>query len=377
MIKNYLKESNPDKIINSPNNSDDVKHQLTIFKEKIVDKNIAERFIGWFQQQLQKAEKNNEDLSDITKNAVVAINIVAKSLPPKDIKKINPFDLKNIEQIYPIINKLNPDFNRAESVSNNDDLEKVFENDEALVINVKTFNGSYFLSQGNDNWCTSQSRYSFDDYIKNGPIFRIYIKKPVSEKYKKCSIAHDGAHTIFSNHDNREFDPTNNNLLSYDTYDEIMSIYDEKFDEGNYEERENQRQQEAIEQAIDDSERELEELIEEFSDEKKLVQINDKFGPRYVYDIIIDALGSLAHTSDDWYVEFEHDGYGGYDAIYDNYAENPKAIRIIKNKLYELGCLHEEHIDWVLNNRVYPEDPNQMDLFKSESLKKYLSNIFN
>src|SRR5574343_1765449 len=190
MLKDFLNEADIQKVINSPQNSQYVKELLGLFTREVNDKKLTERFINWHATQLRKAENTNQDCSMLNRNVIDAVKNVGKMLPQKYIQKINPFALKSYEDLDAMIEELDPSFLRAEAVVDDDDLEKIFENDEALVINVKTYNGSYRLSQGKDKWCTSYMQSYFNQYIKNGPIFRIYIKNPgIGEKYKKCSIA--------------------------------------------------------------------------------------------------------------------------------------------------------------------------------------------
>lgn len=375
MIKKFILEADPSKIINSQQNSQAVKEMLKRFIQKIDSEEMTERFISWFAQQLRKAEKNNENLFELSNTIINSINRAARMLPPKHIKKINPFQLKSSEQLDSLVNDLDSSYLRAESVSDNGDLEKIFENDEVLVINVKTFEGSYYLSQGEDKWCTSKWENYFDEYKKQGPIFRIYVKTPgISQKYKRLSLSTNNETTDFYHYENIIFNPVAQQVLTRSTYDKILEIYDDEFENGDYEnadERHERKYDAAADYASEECYQELVSLIKKYSDSVELQKLNFPA----VYSAVMKALGPLGHDSPEWWTKFEYeDNYDDtYLPIYEEYGENEEALKIIRRELYELGCLKDDLKDEFIEQGIYPKDPNQLDLFTSEQFKIILN----
>ena len=370
MLKNFILEADARKIIYSKQNSEAVIQQLEHFQAQVGDANTVERFISWVATQLRRAEKNNEDIKKLNNNIIQIVTRASKILSPKRMKEINPFELKTPEQLDLMIDELDPFFARAEAISDDGDLEKIFENDEVLVINVKTFKGSCHLSQGEDKWCTSYGENFFDNHMREGPIFRLYIKKPgVAERNKRCSLSTYNGNTNFWNNDNVRFDPLQENIFSKYTYNKIMDIYNDILEDVQEQLRDDLFDK-ACELAGEENAEKLEELIGEYSDKYEL----QKLGPKNVYKKVMDDLGPLGHESREWWDDFDWETGYDYEAIpiYTPYDESEKALNIIKMSLYELGCLNDELKQEFINNRIYPKDPNQLDLFASEQFKRIL-----
>lgn len=370
MLKNFILEADARKIIYSKQNSEAVTRELEHFQAQVGDVNTVERFISWVATQLRRAEKNNEDIKKLNNNIIQIVTRASKILSPKRMKEINPFELKTPEQLDLMIDELDPFFARAEAISDDGDLEKIFENDEVLVINVKTFKGSCHLSQGEDKWCTSYSENYFDNHMREGPIFRLYIRKPgVAERNKRCSLSTYNGNTNFWNNDNVRFDPLQENIFSKYTYNEIMDIYNDILQDVQ-EQLHYDLYDKACELAGEENAEKLKELIGEYSDKYEL----QKLGPKNVYKKVMDDLGPLGHESQEWWDDFDWEVDYDYEAIpiYTPYDESEKALNIIKMSLYELGCLNDELKQEFINNRIYPKDPNQLDLFASEQFKRIL-----
>jgi hypothetical protein len=370
MLKNFILEADARKIIYSKQNSEAVIQQLEHFQAQVGDANTVERFISWVATQLRRAEKNNEDIKKLNNNIIQIVTRASKTLSPKRMKEINPFELKTPEQLDLMIDELDPFFARAEAISDDGDLEKIFENDEVLVINVKTFKGSCHLSQGEDKWCTSHGENFFDNHMREGPIFRLYIRKPgVAERNKRCSLSTYNGNTNFWNNDNVRFDPLQENIFSKYTYNKIMDIYNDILEDVQEQLRDDLFDK-ACELAGEENAEKLEELIGEYSDKYEL----QKLGPKNVYKKVMDDLGPLGHESREWWDDFDWETGYDYEAIpiYTPYDESEKALNIIKMSLYELGCLNDELKQEFINNRIYPKDPNQLDLFASEQFKRIL-----
>jgi len=221
MLKQYLSESDILKIANSPENSEDIKKLILNFEKEIGDKQIAEKWVAWYAIKLRKSQ----DIKETSDFIIKKIKKLAILLSKKEFDKINPFETKWDKND---IDDFDSDYEQYIYSESNEDIEKILDNEEVMVINLKTFKGAQHMSQGNDEWCTADDIDYFTDYISRGPIFRIFVKAPrISKKYKilSLSVPPGQQDSVFLHKENRKFNPLDKNIFSEKTLNDILNVY--------------------------------------------------------------------------------------------------------------------------------------------------------
>ena len=149
-----------------------------------------QKYLDWIISRWLKAREENPETVTSTKESVEevidAVRDFDKTKNILDIK--NLYDYKTIDQLFDVLRAA--ETRQRREVSSREDANKIFENDQFVIMVPETQDASCYYGSGT-KWCTAQSDSShhFDTYKKSGEIYYIIDKtKPTSDPTYKVAL---------------------------------------------------------------------------------------------------------------------------------------------------------------------------------------------
>ena len=208
-MESFLIEGRREDILKKFDENPELQKTIEEFLDNEFNKRTNYKYVNWV------LKRNFDDFG----NTIISLNNVINWLEKFDRvrKNLQYKDINQYKNIQDLIDTLEVygDTKSEERSKLKEGTEKIFENDEVLVVKPLTKDSSCYYGSGT-RWCTAATQFSnrFEQYNSQGPLYYFIFKKLSNDNdYYKIAIHYDSKHGRYTLYDAK--DMVNENLLGF------------------------------------------------------------------------------------------------------------------------------------------------------------------